>query len=415
MSNPSPSPEDLASRLSRYAAHFAVSEPVVEPIRIGADSVGASVSVGRRGRFWLRRVGYSPAIPWGETPVEDLCSRSAALGLRVPFHSSGERISLRDCLFVDCETTGLSGGAGTVAFLIAIGQYLDGEFVVDQYFLPDLADEAGALDAVGERLARAGALVTYNGAAFDLPLLEGRFVFWRLDTDFRELPHLDLLWPTRALFKHRLESCSLSTVEEQILRIARIEDLPGAEVPEVYFQYLRDGQSPRLHAVFEHNRLDVVSLFVYALWLDHHTDPARPSLASPDDLYALARLWHRHRQPGSALNALAEAETRVNDRVQRAAIHRLRGHVLKRVKEFEAASGEWRRATAAEPSHFEAAEELAKHLEHRQRDYNEALRLVDSVLKQLEFACAVDQAGADAWRTRFLHRRSRLLRKARLS
>ncbi len=187
------SPSELQARLARLASHFALAEKVVEsPIHIGADSVNAREVLGARGRYWLRSVGYSPRDPWGETLVESVCDACLREGLRVPFNMLEQRVPLGECLFVDCETTGLSRGAGTVAFLIAVGQFNGTDFIVDQYFLPDLSDEAAVLDELASRFEAAQAVITYNGGSFDLPLLEGRFNFWRLDPAFRELPHLDL-------------------------------------------------------------------------------------------------------------------------------------------------------------------------------------------------------------------------------
>lgn len=410
MQNPNPS--ELQARLARLASHFAIPDRAREKnVEIGATSVDAREVVGRRGRYWLRSIGYSPQEPWGETNVEGVCDECIRDGLRVPFNLLDHRVPLGECLFVDCETTGLSGGAGTVAFLIAIGQFDGANFVVDQYFLPDLSDEAAILDELLSRFERARAIVTYNGSSFDLPLLEGRFNFWRLDPAFRELPHLDLLWPTRAIFKHRIQSCSLSTVEQQLLRIARVEDLPGSQVPEVYFEYLRNGFSPKLHAVFEHNRLDVVSLFVYAVWLDQSAHPERPALNSPDDLRALAAYWYRHRHHKPALRALEEASTRIMDSQQVASVHRLRAHILKRVRDYETAHDEWRKAAERSPGDYSIAEELAKHLEHRRRDYPAALKIIEQALAALEFRAAIGDRAVEEIRTRLLYRRTRLLRK----
>ena len=407
---------ELRDRLARYESCRDIPTPT-EPSRlIGPESVGARGVAARRGRFWHRSTAYQLQDPWGETIVERLLDRALPTdqhgALRVPFHDPQSRVPLSSCVFVDCETTGLSGGVGTIAFLIALGRY-DGEaFVVDQYFLPDLADEGAILDCVAEQLDHAAAVVTYNGRAFDLPLLEGRFRFWRLEPAFRELPDLDLLWPTRALFSHRLPSCALSQVEEQLLKFARVEDLPGAEVPQVYFQYLHEGFSPRLHAVFEHNWCDVVSLFVYSLWLDQETLPERPTLAAPDDLAALARLWFRHRQPAAALAALDEDERRVLDQGQRAHLHELRGRILKRERAYDAAHTQWEKVARIGPLRHDAAVEMAKHLEHRRHDYAAAMAVVDQALDILRFREASGE-NVDGARTELLKRRLRLRRRLR--
>jgi hypothetical protein len=285
-------------------------------------------------------------------------------------------------------------------------------FTVDQYFLSDLAEECGKLDALLARFADARALVTYNGASFDLPLIESRFRFWRLDPDFRSLPHLDLLWPTRAIFRERISECSLGNVEERILKFARAEDLPGSEVPAVYFEYLREGTSPRLHAVFEHNRLDVVSLFVYAVWLDHQTEPDAPLLSDPGDLLSLAAHWFRRRRTRAGLTALSVAETRVLGEDQRARLCELRGRILKREHRYEDAHAEWEMVRRHDPRRIDATEELAKHLEHRRRDYSAALRVVDSALERLRIGTALGNGAANRYELeRLMHRRARLLRR----
>jgi len=410
----------LAARLNRLADLLAsasakgegdmIRAPAESP-RIGPAAIDAEECRGNRGRFWLRRTVHDPADPWGETVLGSIGPSPSEIRLRIPFDGLGEDIAITDCLFVDCETTGLSGGAGTVSFLTAVGQLTEEGFCVEQFFLPDLADEAGKLDAVAERFSRAKALVTYNGSAFDLPLLEGRFNFWRIDTGFRELPHLDLLWPTRAVFKPRIGECTLSNVEARLLKFARIEDLPGAEVPEVYFQYLREGYSPRLYAVLEHNRLDVVSLFVYAHWLMGQTHPERPALADPDDLFALARYWYRKRRFDSAATALDAAELRILGSSQQAHLAELRGRILKRARRYDDAHAHWEKVARNDPNRIEAAEELAKHLEHRRRDLNGALAVVDRALDRLRIREALNGASVDAERQRLLHRRARLVRR----
>lgn len=423
---PTDNQESLSEKLARFAPHLersalsGRSERVssgspggrrYEPVRLlGPDTVGAEEVRGSRGTYWLRRSIHDSRDPWGETVLSNLTPDPETLELRIPFDGSGARVPLTRCLFVDCETTGLSGGAGTVAFLTAVGQLSTEGFCVDQYFLSDPAEEAGKLDHLWRRFEEAEALITYNGASFDLPLLEGRFHFWRLDPAFREMPHFDLLWPTRAIFRQRIGECTLGNVEARLLKYARVEDLPGAEVPEVYFQYLREGHSPRLHAVFEHNRLDVVSLFVYAIWLTALSDPERPALADPDDLMALAGYWFRKRRYAAAHIALDEAGHRVLNRTQRTHLSELRGRIHKRERAFDAAHVHWEHVARSQPDRIDAAEEMAKHLEHRRRDYRAALAVVDRALENLRVREALGDEQATGQRERLLHRRARLRR-----
>ena len=76
--------------------------------------------------------------------------------------------------FVDTETTGLAGGAGTVAFLVGLGYVSDDRFVVEQFFMEDYDVEGDMLSGLCRKLARFGWLVTFNGKCFDAPLIASR-------------------------------------------------------------------------------------------------------------------------------------------------------------------------------------------------------------------------------------------------
>jgi uncharacterized protein YprB with RNaseH-like and TPR domain len=163
-------------------------------------------------------------------------------------------------VFLDTETTGLAGGAGTLAFLVGIGR-LDGDtFCVRQFLMRDFSEEASVLHAVAEELRQANLLVTYNGKAYDEPLLASRYVLARVPPPFGRIPHLDLLYSARRLWKLRFESCRLVELEAQILGHVRQGDVPGSLIPQVYFDFLRTQRPGRLNAVLHHNALDILSL-----------------------------------------------------------------------------------------------------------------------------------------------------------
>ncbi len=176
-------------------------------------------------------------------------------------------MSPEDLLFLDTETTGLSG-AGTIAFMVGVAfiESTGGQsvFIVRQYFLRDHGDEAAMLTLLAELLALRPALVTFNGRAFDLPLLETRYIMNRLDGlvgDLRNRPHIDLLPPSRRLWSKRLASCSLGSLETHILNLDRTsEDVPGWAIPGLYMDYLRSGDARELSRVFYHNEIDMLSM-----------------------------------------------------------------------------------------------------------------------------------------------------------
>ena len=315
--------------------------------------------------------------------------------------------------FVDCETTGLSGGVGTMAFLIAVGRPAGERLVIKQFFLAEPADERGLLEAVTESLQGARVIWTYNGTCFDLPLLETRFRFWRMDFSPGELAHVDLLTPTRVLFRRRIGDCSLASLEEQILKVARVEDLPGAEVPAVYFEYLQTGRSPRLHRVFEHNRVDVLSLAVYASYLLSIFHPRRKErLCYPEDVLSLARYHLRRREWEMTKQCLRDAEEFALGPQLEAEYHRLAAYVHKRCGDFERASHHFSElARHPEADTIGALEELAKHCEHRQREFREALRLVERAIALADRALMFGDHNEEPRLPGLYHRRARLRRK----
>jgi hypothetical protein len=162
--------------------------------------------------------------------------------------------------YVDTETTGLNGGAGTYVFAAAVARPIDCGLRVAQLFLPEPGHEAAFLFALREELAPASVLATFNGGSFDLPILRTRWVMARMPGELSPKPHVDLLTVVRSLYRHRLESCTLRFVEERVLGYERDDPLPSAMVPDAYFDFLRAGALDFLEAALEHNRLDVISL-----------------------------------------------------------------------------------------------------------------------------------------------------------
>jgi uncharacterized protein len=162
--------------------------------------------------------------------------------------------------YLDTETTGLTGGAGTYVFAAAVARPIDCGLRVAQVFLPQPGQEAAFLYAFAAELQPADAAASFNGSSFDLPVLRTRWIMARMPGELTHPPHVDLLTLVRALYRHRLESCTLRVVEQRLLGYEREDPLPSALVPDSYFAYLRDGSSEMLEHALEHNRLDVMSL-----------------------------------------------------------------------------------------------------------------------------------------------------------
>ena len=205
----------------------------------------------------------------------------------IPCHTAPE-----DFLFLDTETTGLSHGAGTVAFLVGVGKIEDGGVTVRQYMMRDYDEECFVLRRVQRDLRECGVLVTYNGRSFDMPLLETRFIMQRLPMDISAVPHADLLHTARRVWKLRLKRCTLSTLEELIFHEPREDDLPGAEVPQRYFDYLKQHDFSLLEDILKHNAQDIASLARLLFILGGlHENPL--SAEHLQDIYSLGRVYEK--------------------------------------------------------------------------------------------------------------------------
>ena len=173
--------------------------------------------------------------------------------------------------YLDTETTGLSGGSGTYVFAAAVARPIaDGEpsatgsmvggLRLAQVFLPAPSMEPAFLHALAEELEPATGLGSFNGGSFDLPILRTRWVMARMRGELAHPPHVDLLTLVRSLYRHRMDSCNLRTVEERLLGYEREDPIAGSLAPEAYFAYMHHGAISMLELVLEHNRLDVISL-----------------------------------------------------------------------------------------------------------------------------------------------------------
>ena len=211
---------------------------------------------------------------------------------------NGRPFDIEKCLFLDTETTGLSGGAGTVAFLVGAGYVRRGRMTVEQFFMRDYSDEPDLLYRLRALMEQHNCVVTFNGRTFDMPLLQARFVMNRM-RDYPELFNLDLLSPTRRAWKMRIESCRLSNVEQRILGLNRENDLPGAQVPERYFQYLKTGDLSLVEDIIAHNRQDILSL---GLLLDKllQVYAAPEKQTSVQDLFSLGKVLERQGESAGA-------------------------------------------------------------------------------------------------------------------
>lgn len=287
-------------------------------------------------------------------------------------------LELARAVFLDTETTGLAGGAGTAAFLIGTG-FLDGDhFVVRQYFMRDYNEEPAMLAELAKDLARFEHVVTFNGKMFDIPLLEARFRLNRGRFPLREASHLDLLHPARRLWKLRLDSCRLQSLEGALLGVARNGDIPGEEIPRAYFRFLRTRDPRAVGRIFDHNRTDIVSLAALLALACQWVQERRAEDAR--DVLSLARVLERAKRYERSQAEYRRALEVGEGPLRVAALLRLASHA-KRNGDGASAASLWEEA--AREGDCTAFRELAVHHERRRRDASAALRVVESALQRL--------------------------------
>src|SRR5579885_1612923 len=371
------------------------------------EYVEGEVEENEWGEFFLTRQSLPFGRPYGRLRIGDLSTADLSpLNLLL---DNGPLPDPERIVYLDTETTGLAGGTGTCAFLIGMGGAQGKQFAVQQFFLRDYPEEKAMLAALAEKLAPYSAVATFNGKTFDIPLLETRFALARLKSPFARLVHLDLLHPARRLWKLRLESCKLKNLERELLGIARDGDVPGSEIPQIYFDYLRTGSAKCLQPVFFHNALDIVTLAGLTVEVGRVVAAAGDGAQSDGrDLFSLSRILESAGAAELAHAACLEALVRgLPASVEPQALWQLAAQ-HKRAHRYKEAVDLWMKIAGLE-SRFAigACEELAIYYEHRVRDIARALEFTETALRLLD-----QNACPRSWMKRFSHRRQRLLRKS---
>jgi len=320
-------------------------------------------------------------------------------------------LDLSTALFLDLETTGLAGGTGTVAFLVGMGYYRDDRFHVAQYFLGEMGEEGRLIDELGRffREMDFRSVVTYNGKAFDLPLLETRFVLQRRAFALSDLPHLDLLFSARQIWKHKHENCRLSHLAQQIVAAERSEDIPSAEIPFRYFDYLRSGDFSVIEPVLYHNQEDILSLLgllIAAAKLfvaDRETEA--PGGVDAMDMFGVGKVFENLKDLERSVAYFERALAGDLPDELVVAIKRKLSEHFKRNADWDKALPLWKKMTSLEDQLF-SFRELAMYFEHK------AKRLEDA-MKAAEEGLALAMNGSSEYRLDFEHRLVRLEAKLR--
>jgi len=312
--------------------------------------------------------------------------------------------------FLDTETSGMAGGTGTFAFMVGAGRYTSEGFHLAQFFMRDPLEEPAMLLALEEFLAPCHSLVTFNGKSFDVPLLNTRYILQGWKSPFTELAHVDLLHLARRLWRDRLPNRTLSNLEVHILGTYRNEEeIPSWMIPQMYFEYLRDGDARPLKRVFYHNAMDVLSM---AALLSHTSslleDPMNFPGLEATELAAAARLYEDLAQTNRAIQLYQQCLNTVLPTDQFLDTSQRLAHIFKRQGDYQAAIPIWE--AAAQAGGVFAFEELAKYYEHHKQNYPKAIHWTRSALEHLR-SSESQGSRLHQWQGELAHRLERLKHK----
>jgi uncharacterized protein YprB with RNaseH-like and TPR domain len=343
------------------------------PLSSALTALGFCVEKTPHGPVWVRTLRYDALTRHGARrlgALRDVTAAPLERLLRHPFNPEAVR-------FYDTETTGLGTGAGTFAFLHAVGWLEEDEFVIEQSLVADYTAEAPLLRRLWERhFEPAEAVVSFNGKAFDWSLLRSRMALHRIDVEV-DKPHLDLLHPVRRLWKARLERVSLQSVEAAALGLRRQGDLPGKEAPDRYFRFLQQPSPDLLEPVLAHNASDVCTLAVLAAELADCLANGRAETAA--EYAALGRLYDEWQAHDLADRCFEQAVS-CPDAGWR--VQWLGSLYWKRNGEWEKAESVWQDMALRYPWSVAPLVELAKLAEHRRRDLAAAQRWAEEALRR---------------------------------
>ncbi len=390
--------EDLRRRLRELGVVQGVHElRRQEPTRSVAieDLVSGEFHTTAHGQCFVVEEVYPVEHRHGDLRLSAFLRLSPETIARVEGDERFSAVDPRRVCFLDTETTGLSGGTGTMAFVVGLGFFGEGGFRVRQYFLRDPGDEPAMVDGLMDCLPTFEGLVSFNGRAFDVPIVETRFILARAVPPMRGLPHFDLLHPARRLWRYTLSSCALTSLERDVLGVRREQaDVPSGVIPDLYRDYLRSGDARDMKRVLYHNKIDILSMVTLAARLcDVVVDPWRmdeleehPELDG-GELYALGRWYADEGRLGEgeqAYRAALRAYSHSSSGLRRRALREL-AYLLKRSERRDEAFAYWQQLALESDGRVGvlAHVELAKYLEWHVDDLARAAAWTRAALEKV--------------------------------
>lgn len=381
-------------------------------IDINSTLAGETIETPHGSFFQARRHYPDPSVH-GSVTISSVLETDPSLLAILENNQDLSGLDLKKALFIDTETTGLSGGVGTCAFLIGVGYFSDSGFIVDQYFMNDFNEEMAMLKRLSDFVRDYSAIVTYNGKSFDIPLLNSRHIYLGLTSPFEKMHHIDLLHCVRRLWNHRLQDCMLTTAESQLVTALREGDVAGYLIPAIYFEFLSSRDPRPLKPVLYHNEKDIVAMVTLLGKACEILENPLPQCTRAEDILRVGKLYEHAAKPDTAIKLYESyLDVHTDDFGTQDLLFQL-AYAHKKRDQRSKAARIWERCIQTQPYHPLPYIELAKHFEHRAKNFKKAVALVDKALAEIVVTEQV--SGRQRWveyRDELEYRKRRLLRKS---
>jgi hypothetical protein len=317
----------------------------------------------------------------------------------------GFDLHLTDFVYFDLETSGISGGAGTLAFLIGAA-YLNEEGIsVHQWILPDFSYEHLILEEFHGMLQGFKGIVSFNGKTFDVPVMRNRYRLNRLEAEIDDKIHMDLLHPARRIWGKRLGSCKLQNLEKEILGEYRTEDIPAELIPSVFFNFLYGEGLHQFKIILEHNYLDLVNLVKISMEMEYRLRFPSAGFRESMDFYQLLRYLYKRNKHDLVIRYIDQFPFRDE---YWSLIQQLKALSEKKMGYYQQAAETFYKIIYEEKNwHPENVIEYSKILEHKLKQYQKAVDLLQNAKNQYEILAELKK---DAYRPALKEVESRLQR-----
>jgi uncharacterized protein YprB with RNaseH-like and TPR domain len=372
-------------KLESLGFHFGIQSRIESPMnraecRTIEDLPGVK-SENSLGEFFYQELSYPEDYNHGIVTFQDLTQKTS----RVNLPDNHTKINLRDCIFLDTETTGLAQSGGTFAFMIGVGFFNEAQFHLRQYFLVEPSQEDAMLLDLLNLLEQFSTIVSYNGISFDVPIIKSRIRYHRLPSDIHRKDHIDLLKYARMLFRFQFNDRSLKNMEFNVLKFYRSEEeIPGYLAPVIYKEYLENKEIEKIEGVFYHNAMDIISLAAFISIVNEISSQNKEYYDKYETLnFSIAKQYEKNKIFEKALETyeITAKQTNLSDNIKINCYLSL-ARIYKKQNQVDLAINNWYKA--AKYNNLEAHIELAKVYEHNLRNYTLAIEFCQKALSILE-------------------------------